>query len=256
MCAKFRGLTRKNGVRNSRGHNFWRSIWTSLYPFFFASLSNWGAGGFSRGWYCLIWAKCTSRVSSRRTRYTTGESWEPIIYGPRHGSYNFGFGQSVSWKGLYTSAFCPGLNTGYGVSLTFSAACLITCSVKLRRVNSNANCKLSRISRANTSASAVLPLWGMLSIISTGNLDCLPHIKNNGVSCIVALEDILWTSWTNGKREAYLSCLIELCNANIACIVECTPSDTGFPGVDKISSGFSCARVCFVTLFSLPEYAL
>ena len=31
MCAKFRGLTRKNGVRNSRGHNFGRSIWTSLY---------------------------------------------------------------------------------------------------------------------------------------------------------------------------------------------------------------------------------
>ena len=26
MCAKFRGLTRKNGVRNSRGHNFGRSI--------------------------------------------------------------------------------------------------------------------------------------------------------------------------------------------------------------------------------------
>ena len=31
MCAKFRGLPRKNGVRNSRGHNFGRSTWTSLY---------------------------------------------------------------------------------------------------------------------------------------------------------------------------------------------------------------------------------
>ena len=36
MCAKFRGLTRKNGVRNSRGHNFGRSIWTSLYYIFFS----------------------------------------------------------------------------------------------------------------------------------------------------------------------------------------------------------------------------
>ena len=105
----------------------------------FASMSNWGAGGFSRGWNGLMSAKCTDtyRVSFvRRTRYTTGESWEHIIYGPRHGSDNFGFGPSVSWKGLYISNFCPGLNTGYDASFSLSAACLVARSVKLQFANS------------------------------------------------------------------------------------------------------------------------
>ena len=142
---------------------------------------------------------------------------------------NHGFGLSVSWKGLYTSTFFQGLNTGHGASLSLSAACLVARSVKMRRANSNAIGMLSRVSCANTSVPAVLPSWGIPSIMSTGNLACLPNIEKNGVSCIVALKDVLWASWTNGKRDAQLSCLIELCIANIACIVECTRSDKEFP---------------------------
>ena len=113
----------------------------------FASLSNLGAGGFSPGWSCLIWAKSTdtSRVSLvHRTRYATGESWEHIMYGPRDGSNNFGFGPSVSWKGLYISTFIPGLNTGCDASFSLSAACLVARSVKLQRANSK--CYLQVIS--------------------------------------------------------------------------------------------------------------
>ena len=140
---------------------------------------NWGAGGFSCGWNGLIWAKGTdtSRVPLvRRTRYTAGESWEHKIYGPRHGSNNFGFGPSVSWKSLYTSTFCPGLNTGYGASLSLSPACLVARAVKLRRANSSAIYKLPRVSCANTSISAVLPSWGIPSIIPTGNIAFLPNV--------------------------------------------------------------------------------
>ena len=141
--------------------------------------SNWGAGGFSRGWNGLMSAECTDtyRVSFvRRTRYTAGESWEHKIYGPRHGSNNFGFGPSVSWKSLYTSTFCPGLNTGYGASLSLSPACLVARAVKLRRANSSAIYKLPRVSCANTSVSAVLPSWGIPSIIPTGNIAFLPNV--------------------------------------------------------------------------------
>ena len=57
-----------------------------------ASLSNSGAGGFSRWWFGLMWARCTdtSRVSLvRRTRYTTGDSREQIIQGRCHGNSSF-----------------------------------------------------------------------------------------------------------------------------------------------------------------------
>ena len=49
-------------------------------------------------------------------------------------------------------------------------------------------CRFSRVEWANSSVVVDLPTWGILKIISIGNLACRPNIKKNGVSCIVELR--------------------------------------------------------------------
>ena len=89
---------------------------------------------------CAKWTE-TSPVSFwRLTLYTTGDNWEQMTYGPRHGSSSFGFGPSESWYGRYTSTNSPGLNTGMGRNFAFWSACFCVRSDKLRRANSKANC--------------------------------------------------------------------------------------------------------------------
>ena len=109
-----------------------------------------------------MWARWadTSRVSFvSRTLCTTGDSCEQTTYGPRHGSSSFGLGPSASWYGLYTSTSCPGLNTGYGLSLLLFSACLSARPARFRRASSKVICKLSRVFCANSSVSAVLPTY-------------------------------------------------------------------------------------------------
>ena len=85
----------------------------------------------------------------------TGDNCEQTTDSPRHGSGSFGFELSTSLYGLYTSTSSPGINTGYGLTLTLFTACLSARSVRFRRASFKAICKLSRVVCANSSISDV-----------------------------------------------------------------------------------------------------
>ena len=84
-----------------------------------------------------------------------------------------------------------GVNSGIGGNLESLAICLSIRSDKFLRANSNAICRFSLVEWADSSVVVDMPTWGILKIISIGNLACRPDIKKNGVSCTVELKDVL-----------------------------------------------------------------
>ena len=91
-------------------------------------------------------------------------------------------------------------------------------------------------------------------MISTGSPGCLPNLKENGVSCVVALKLVLRASCTNGKRVAQLLWSTALFIASMLCTVECTRSDTELPcGRYGVVQVFLYPSICcnwYITVFS------
>lgn len=66
--------------------------------------------------------------------------------------------------------------------------------------------QIVRADWVNSSVSTVRPVWGIPTIVSTGNRDYRPTINSKGVSCIVAMYNVLCASWVHGNSSAQLPC--------------------------------------------------